>query len=136
MKLQILLLAIFLALGVFAFAQDTTPPGTHRSPKEAGAVRPSKKHVRGNKAKAAPSDIGRGAEAAGHDIKTGHPIEAGKAIGEGTGRAAKDVAKGTDTEAHKAVHTTKRGVRKTKRKVTGVDRDRDRDSTSPPPPQR
>ena len=129
---QILLLAMFLALGVFAFAQDTTPAGTHRSPNESRAVRPTKKHVRGNDTKAAPSDIGRGAVAAGHDIRTGHPIEAGKAIGEGTGRAAKDVARGTDSEAHKAIHSTKRGARRTKNRVRRTDRDRDRDNNPPP----
>lgn len=134
MKRHLLLIAIVFALSAFAFAQDTTPTGTHQSPNESTAVRPTKKHVRGNKAKAAGGDEARGAKAAGHDIKTGHPIEAGKSIGEGTGRAAKDVAKGTDTEAHKAAHSTKRGARRLKHKVNGTDHDRD--NTPPPPPQR
>jgi peptidoglycan hydrolase-like protein with peptidoglycan-binding domain len=43
----------------------------------------------------APGDIGRGAKAAGHDIKEGHPIAAGKALGKGVGRAGKAVGEGT-----------------------------------------
>jgi len=44
---------------------------------------------------AAPGDVGRGAMAAGHDIKEGHPVAAGKAIGTGVGRAGKKVGEGT-----------------------------------------
>ena len=55
----------------------------------------------------APGDIGRGAKAAGHDIKEGHPIAAGKAVGKGVGRAGKAVGEGTKSAvsgtAHKAV---------------------------------
>ncbi|MGH9523363.1 MAG: hypothetical protein ACRD3E_12625 [Terriglobales bacterium] len=131
-------LAFCLLFAAFAVAQDTQPTGTHQSPNEPNAVRPTKKHVRGNKAKASGSDEARGAKAAGHDVKTGHPVEAGKSIGIGTGRAAKDVAQGTDTEAHKGAHATKReakkvghSTKKAGRKITGKDKDRD-DRTPPP----
>jgi peptidoglycan hydrolase-like protein with peptidoglycan-binding domain len=30
---------------------------------------------------AAPGDVGRGGKAFGHDVKEGHPVEAGKALG-------------------------------------------------------
>jgi peptidoglycan hydrolase-like protein with peptidoglycan-binding domain len=43
----------------------------------------------------APSAIGRGAKAAGHDIKEGHPVAAAKAIGKGFGHAGKAVGEGT-----------------------------------------
>ena len=43
----------------------------------------------------APGSIGRGAKAAGHDIKGGHPVAAAKAIGKGFGHAGKAVAEGT-----------------------------------------
>jgi peptidoglycan hydrolase-like protein with peptidoglycan-binding domain len=70
----------------------------------------------------APGDIGRGAKAAGHDIKEGHPIAAGKAMGKGIGRAAKAVGEGT-----------KSGVVGTKEKVTG--RQKKSDQSAPTPPQ-
>ena len=43
----------------------------------------------------APSAIGRGAKAAGHDFKEGHPVAALKAIGKGFGHAGKAVGEGT-----------------------------------------
>jgi peptidoglycan hydrolase-like protein with peptidoglycan-binding domain len=67
----------------------------------------------------APGDIGRGAKAAGHDIKEGHPIEAGKAFGKGVGRAGKAVGEGTKSGVSEAGH-----------KVT----DKKSDETTPPPP--
>ena len=129
MKHWIVTAGLVLALGAFAAAQDTKPTGTQQSPNEPNAVRPTKKHVHGNKAKAAGSDVGRGAKAAGHDVKTGHPVEAGKSIGEGTGRGAKDVAQGTATETKKAGHSVKKGVKK----ATGTDEKKP--ETTPPPPQ-
>ncbi len=117
MKRWMVQAGLLLMLGAFAAAQQTTPSGTQQSPNEPNAVRPTKKHTTGNKAKGAGSDVGRGAKAAGHDVKTGHPVEAGKSIGEGTGRGAKDVAQGTATETKKAGHSVKKGVKK----VTGKD---------------
>jgi peptidoglycan hydrolase-like protein with peptidoglycan-binding domain len=66
----------------------------------------------------APSDIGRGGKAAGHDIVGGHPIAAAKAIGTGVGRAGKKVGEGT-----------KSAVVGTKEKV------QHKDDTSNPPPK-
>ena len=43
----------------------------------------------------APADVGRGAKAAGHDLKEGHPLAAGKAMGKGVGRFGKKVGQGT-----------------------------------------
>lgn len=131
MKKSLFTLAFLLLLGSLAFAQDAAPTGTHQSPNEPNAVRPTKKHVRGNRAKASGSDVARGAKAAGHDVVTGHPVEAGKSIGVGTGRAAKDVAQGTASETREGVHKTKRNTHKLHRKVTGKDKDNDN-----PPPQR
>jgi peptidoglycan hydrolase-like protein with peptidoglycan-binding domain len=48
---------------------------------------------------AAPSDVGRGGKAAGHDIAQGHPIAATKAIGTGIGRFGKKVGEGTKSTA-------------------------------------
>jgi lipid-binding SYLF domain-containing protein len=52
----------------------------------------------------APGDIGRGAKAAGHDIKEGHPVAAGKAFGKGVGRAGKAVGEGTKSGVSEAGH--------------------------------
>lgn len=65
----------------------------------------------------APSDLGRGAKAAGHDIASGHPVAAAKAIGTGVGRAGKKVGEGT-----------KSAVAGTKDKI----QHKDESSTSPP----
>ena len=43
----------------------------------------------------APSALGNGAKAAGHDLKERHPIAAAKAFGKGVGHASKAVAEGT-----------------------------------------
>jgi peptidoglycan hydrolase-like protein with peptidoglycan-binding domain len=43
----------------------------------------------------APTEMGRAAVAAGHNVKEGHPIAAGKAIGKGAGRFGKKVGQGT-----------------------------------------
>jgi len=48
---------------------------------------------------AAPSDIGRGGKAAGHDIAGGHPIAATKAMGKGIGHFGKKVGEGTKSLA-------------------------------------
>jgi len=162
MKRWILTLGLVLALGAFAAAQDTTPPsGTHPSPNEPDAVRPTKKHKTGNKAKEAPGDVARGGKAAGHNAKNEHPVEAGKSIGEGTGRAGKDVGQGTASVAKEGASKTGegakdvgsgakegakdvgkgvgkgakkvgKGVKKGAKKVVGKDDD-DKTTTAPPP---
>jgi peptidoglycan hydrolase-like protein with peptidoglycan-binding domain len=68
----------------------------------------------------APGDIGRGAKAAGHDIKEGHPVAAGKALGKGVGRAGKAVGEGTKSSVSGAEH-----------KAVG----KKSDESTPPPPQ-
>jgi peptidoglycan hydrolase-like protein with peptidoglycan-binding domain len=67
----------------------------------------------------APGDIGRGAKAAGHDIKQGHPIAAGKALGKGVGRAGKAVGEGTKSGVSEAGH-----------KIAG---EKSEETTTPPP---
>ena len=69
----------------------------------------------------APGDIGRGAKAAGHDIKEGHPVAAGKAFGKGVGRAGKAVGEGTKSGVSEAGH-----------KAVGKTSD---ESSTPPPPK-
>lgn len=69
----------------------------------------------------APGDIGRGAKAAGHDIKEGHPVAAGKAMGKGVGRAGKAVGEGTKSGVSEAGH-----------KVAG---EKKPDENTPPPPK-
>ena len=138
MKRLLLHAGLLLLLGAFAFAQDTPPKGTHQSPNEPNAVRPTKKAGKG--VKSAPGNMGRGVKAAGHDVKEGHPVEAGKSIGEGTGRSAqnvghstaegsKDVASGTKSGAKTVGHSVKKGVKK----VTGDDEKKP--ETKSPPPQ-
>ena len=68
----------------------------------------------------APGDIGRGAKAAGHNIKEGHPVAAGKAFGKGVGRAGKAVGEGT-----------KSGVTGAEQKTVG----KKSDESTPPPQQ-
>ena len=66
-------------------------------------------NVAGGKTMAsAPSAIGRGAKAAGHNVKEGHPVAAAKAFGQGFGHAGKSVGEGT-----------KSGVMGTKDKIAG-----------------
>ena len=59
---------------------------------------------------AAPGDVGRGGKAFGHDIKEGHPVEAGKALGEGTASGAKKVGKGTESLAKEGVEKVGGGL--------------------------
>lgn len=56
----------------------------------------------------APSAIGNGAKAAGHNFKEGHPLAAAKSLGKGFGHASKSVAEGT-----------KSGVMGSKDKIAG-----------------
>jgi peptidoglycan hydrolase-like protein with peptidoglycan-binding domain len=74
----------------------------------------------GKVAATAPGDIGRGTKAAGHDIKEGHPIEAGKDFGKGVGHAAKAVGEGTKSAVSEAGH-----------KVTGEKKDEKKDESTP-----
>jgi peptidoglycan hydrolase-like protein with peptidoglycan-binding domain len=69
----------------------------------------------------APSDIGRGAKAAGHDVKEGHPLAAAKAMGKGFGHAGKSVGEGT-----------KSGVMASKDKIAG---NKSKSDNGNPPPR-
>jgi peptidoglycan hydrolase-like protein with peptidoglycan-binding domain len=68
----------------------------------------------------APSALGSGTKAAGHDIKEGHPVAAAKAFGKGIGHASKSVAEGT-----------KSGVMGTKDKIAG-DKNKPEESNQTP----
>ena len=72
-----------------------------------------------NAVAAAPSDMGRGGKAFGHDIKEGHPVEAGKAIGSGAESAGKKVGKGAKATAVGAVGKVGEGMSAVGRKITG-----------------
>jgi len=69
---------------------------------------------------AAPSALGSGAKAAGHNMKEGHPLAAAKAFGKGIGHASKSVAEGT-----------KSGVMGTKDKIAG-NKNKSEESKQPP----
>ena len=68
----------------------------------------------------APSALGRGTKAAGHDIKEGHPIAAAKAFGKGIGHASKAVAE-----------STKSGVVGTKDKIANKSKSSDEGKQPP-----
>lgn len=59
---------------------------------------------------AAPADVGRGAKAAGHDVKGEHPVEASKAMGSGFANAGKKVGHGSKAMTMQGVHKTGHGV--------------------------
>lgn len=59
---------------------------------------------------AAPGDVGRGAKAAGHDVKGEHPVEASKAMGSGFANAGKKVGHGSKAMTMQGVHKTGHGV--------------------------
>ncbi len=69
--------------------------------------------------KAAPSDVGRGGKAFGHNIREGHPAEAGKALGKGTVESGKKVAKGSESVAKKGAEKVGSGISKLGSKITG-----------------
>ncbi|HLH07227.1 MAG TPA: peptidoglycan-binding domain-containing protein [Terriglobales bacterium] len=59
---------------------------------------------------AAGHDFGRGGKAFGHDVKEGHPVEAGKALGEGTVNGAKKVGKGSESLAKEGAQKVGSGL--------------------------
>ena len=63
-----------------------------------------------NQVSSAPSDLARGGKAAGHDIKQGHPVEAGKAAAEGSASFGKKVGKGTKSLAVRGVEKVGQGL--------------------------
>ncbi|HEU5450559.1 MAG TPA: peptidoglycan-binding domain-containing protein [Terriglobales bacterium] len=82
---------------------------------------------------AAPSDVGRGGKAFGHDIKGGHPVAAGKAMGQGVGTSAKKVGKGVKSAVVGGVDKVGHGLSaigsKVSNKTEGKDKDKDKNKT-------
>jgi peptidoglycan hydrolase-like protein with peptidoglycan-binding domain len=68
---------------------------------------------------AAPSDLGRGGKAFGHNVKEGHPVAAGKSIGTGAGRFGKKVGKGTKSTVVKGTEKVGEGISAVGEKVSG-----------------
>ncbi|MFB3917134.1 MAG: peptidoglycan-binding protein [Terriglobales bacterium] len=73
---------------------------------------------------AAPSDIGRGGKAAGHNIKGGHPVAAGKAVGKGTANAAKKVGQGVESGASTMKDKIGGAVSSVGEKITGNEKNK------------
>ena len=67
----------------------------------------------------APGDIGRGGKAVGHDVKGGHPVEAGKAAGTSAEDAGKAVGKGAKATAVGAVNKIGEGMSSIGHKISG-----------------
>ena len=68
---------------------------------------------------AGASDIGRGGKAFGHDIKGGHPVEAGKALGKGAVAGGKAVGEGVKSGAIAVKDKASDEASKVGRKVSG-----------------
>ena len=92
--------------------------------------------------KAAPADLGRGGKAAAHNMKEGHPVEAGKAAAQGSENFGKKVGKGAKSLAVGTAEKVGHGISaigdKVSEKTTGTDKDDNTkpENTSPNPPQR
>ena len=90
--------------------------------------------------KAAPADLGRGGKAAAHNIKEGHPVDAGKAAAEGSENFGKKVGKGAKSLAVGTAEKVGHGISAIGDKVsgttTGTDDNSKPENTSPNPPQR
>lgn len=84
---------------------------------------------------AAPSDVGRGGKAFGHNIKGGHPVEAGKSMGEGVGTSAKKVGKGVKSAVVGGVDKVGHGLsavgNKVSNKTEGKDKNKDKTPQDP-----
>jgi Putative peptidoglycan binding domain len=83
-----------------------------------------------NIVKSAPADLGRGGKAFGHDIKEGHPVDAGKAMAQGSENFGKKVAKGSKSLAVRGVEKVGKGLSsiggKVEDKAQGGDNDKDK----------
>ncbi len=89
---------------------------------------------------AGASDIGRGGKAFGHDIKGGHPVEAGKALGKGAVVGGKAVGEGVKSGAIAVKDKASDEVSKVGRKVSGKskeekDKEEQKTSDQQNPPQ-
>lgn len=98
----------------------------------------SKLNVGGtNVVSSAPSDLGRGGKAFGHDIKNGHPVDAGKAMAKGTESFGKKVGEGTKSLAVHGAEKVGNGMSKLGNKVEnksrGTEKGETQSSQSNPP---
>jgi peptidoglycan hydrolase-like protein with peptidoglycan-binding domain len=82
----------------------------------------------------APSDVGRGGKAFGHNIKEGHPVEAGKALGKGGEHFGKKVGEGAKSGAIGVKDKVGQGVSKVGDKLSGKSDD-EREKAEPPSPK-
>lgn len=99
----------------------------------------SKLNVGGTKVvSSAPADLGRGAKAAGHDLKGEHPVEAGKDIGRGSESFGKKIAKGTKALAVHGVQKAGGEMSKVGNKVEDKTREKsgEAQSSQSNPPER
>jgi hypothetical protein len=91
----------------------------------------------------APADLGRGGKAFGHNIKEGHPVDAGKAMAQGSENFGKKVAKGSKSIAVRGVEKVGKGLSsiggKVEDKAQGEDNnnhpDKPSDQQSPSQPE-
>jgi hypothetical protein len=75
--------------------------------------------------------VGRGGKAFGHNIKEGHPVEAGKALGEGTVHGAKKVGKGTESLAKEGAQKVGGGLSSVGNKIDNtVTGDKNKDQSN------
>lgn len=70
--------------------------------------------------KAAPSDLGRGGKAIGHNAVGGHPVAAGKAAVEGGKNFGKKVGEGTESTAVKVKDKTGSAISTVGEKISGA----------------
>jgi hypothetical protein len=146
-----------LLCGAMAFAQDATttqnsnnngnvtkaPDGTTvTQTKKDTIVMPKKKvvHTKKNSVKggakktaAAPSDLGRGGKAIGHNMKGGHPVAAAKAGEKGGKDFGTTVGSGAKNGAIGVKDKVGHGLSAIGSKVEGKDKKNDTTTATPPP---
>jgi Putative peptidoglycan binding domain len=83
----------------------------------------------------APSDLGRGGKAFGHDVKNGHPVDAGKALGKGTGDFGKKVGEGTKSATVDGAKKVGHGASDVGKKIDGKSTDDHSQSSQSQEPQ-
>lgn len=72
-----------------------------------------------NIVRSAPADLGRGGKAFGHNLREGHPVDAGKAMAQGSESFGKKVAKGSKSLAVRGVEKVGEGLSSVGGKVEG-----------------
>lgn len=73
-----------------------------------------------NELSAAPTDLGRGGKAIGHNVVKGHPVEAGKAAEKGGKDFGEKVGQGTESLAVKIKNKVGSGISSAGKKITGA----------------